>query len=147
MRALRFDLIFSYWIFIWFLIYKLKWIIYSPKFAILLGLIENLFMLIMMLLFGTRMESIIYFITINIFIKVIPLYYLRSNIICWKDIYFTIILFILFVFWLYINKESLIGNLKLISESLIYNKNNTPFFKFIKKFKNNWKNYYNPELI
>jgi hypothetical protein len=147
MRSLRFDLIFSYWIFIWFLIYKLKWIIYSPKFAILLGLIENLFMLIMMFLFETRMESILYFITINIFIKIIPLYYLRNDIIDWKDIYFTLFLFFLFVIWLYINKESLIGNLKLIYDSLIYNKNNTPFLGFIKKFKNNWKNYYNPELI
>jgi hypothetical protein len=147
MYALRFDLIFSYWIFIWFLIYKLKWIMYSPKFAIIFGLFENCFMLIMMFLFGTRMESIIYFIVINIFIKVIPLYYLRNDYICWKDIYFTIILFILFILWLHINRESLIGNLKLIHDSLIYNKFNTPLFALIKKFKNNWKKYNNPELI
>lgn len=147
MRSLRFDLIFSYWIFIWFLLYKLKWIIYSPKFAILFGLIENLCMLIMMFIFETKMQSILYFITINIFIKIIPLYYLRNNIIYWKDIYFTIFLFFLFVLWLYLNKESLIGNFKLIYESLIYNKNNTPFLGFINKFKNYWKNYYNPELI
>ena len=147
MRVLRLDLIFSYWIFIWFLIYKLKWIMYSPKFAIIFGLIENFFMLIMMFLFGTKMESIIYFIIINVFIKVIPLYYLRNEYIYWKDIYFTIILFILFILWLHINKESLIGNLKLIHDSLVYNRFNTPFFALIKNFKNNWKKYNNPELI
>ena len=147
MRVLRFDLIFSYWIFIWFLIYKLKWVMYSPKFAIIFGLIENLFMLIMMFLFGTKMESIIYFIIINIFIKVIPLYYLRNDYISWKDIYFTFVLFILFIIWLHINNKSLIGNLKLIHDSLVYNEFNTPFFALIKKFKNNWKKYNNPELI
>jgi hypothetical protein len=147
MRVLRFDLIFSYWIFIWFLIYKLKWVMYSPKFAIIFGLIENFFMLIMMFLFGTKMESIIYFIIINIFIKVIPLYYLRKDYIYWKDIYFTFVLFIIFIIWLHINNESLIGNLKLIHDSLVYNGFNTPFFALIKKFKNNWKKYNNPELI
>lgn len=147
MRTLRFDLIFSYWIFIWFLFYKLKWILFSPKFAIIVGLIENFVMLSLMILYGTKIESILYFITINIFIKVLPLYYLRNNYIYWKDIYFTIVLFIIFIFWLHINKESLIGNLKLIHNSLIYNRFNTPFFAFIQKFKTNWKNYKNPELL
>ena len=100
-----------------------------------------------MILYETRAESIFYFITINIFIKVLPLYYLRNNYIYWKDIYFTIVLFIIFIFWLHINKESLIGNLKLIHNSLIYNRFNTPFFAFIQKFKTNWKNYKNPELL
>jgi len=147
MSTLRFDLIFSYWIFIWFLIYQWKWIMYSPKFALLIGLIDNFLILIMMFLFETKMESILYFITINFFLKIIPLYYLKNNIIYWKDIYFTLILFLIFIIWLHVNKESLIGNLKLIYDSIIYNKFNTPFFAFIKKFKNNWKNYYNPELI
>jgi hypothetical protein len=147
MRALRFDLIFSYWIFIWVLIYLFKWTIYSPKFALIVGLIENCFMLILMFLYGTRIESIIYFIIINIFIKVVPLYYLRNYLIKWKDIYFTFILFIIFIVWLHLNKESLTGNLKLIYNSLINNKNKTPFLSFIQKFKINWKNYYNPELL
>ena len=147
MRTLRFDLIFSYWIFIWFLCYKFKWISFSPKFAIIVGLIENFLMFSLMILYKTRIESIIYFIIINIFIKVLPLYYLRNNYIYWKDIYFTIVLFIIFIFWLHINKESLIGNLKLIHNSLIYNRFNTPFFVFIQKFKTNWKNYKNPELL
>ena len=147
MRTLRFDLIFSYWIFIWILIFRLKWTIFSPKFAIIVGLIINSFMLIFMFLYGTIMESIVYFIIINIFIKVIPLYYLRNKSITWKDIYVTFILFIIYIIWLHFNKESLSGNLKLIYDSLINNKNNTPFLSLINKFKTNWKNYYNPELL
>jgi len=147
MVKLRLDMIFSYWIFLWFIIYKLKWILYSPKFAILVSLLENFVMLIMMFLYSSSRESIIYFIIINIFLKIVPLYYLRKNNITLKDIYFTIFLFILFIIWLHINKDSLIGNLKLIHNSLLYNKNNTPFFAFIKEFKQNWKNYINPEML
>lgn len=147
MRKLRFDLIFSYWIFIWVLIYRLNWTIYSPKFAVIIGIIENFFMLIMMFLYGTGIESIIYFIIINILIKAIPLYFLRNNSIYWKDIYFTILLFLIYIIWLYINNESLIGNLKLIYDSLINNRFNTPFLSLIKKLKTYWKNYKNPELL
>ena len=147
MSQLRFDLIFSYWIFIWFIIYKLNLITFSPKFALIIGLIENFIMLIMMLLYGTHIETIFYFIIINTFIKVIPLYYLRNTNINWNDIYFTIILFIIFIIWLHINNKNLIGNLKLIHDSFIYNKNDTPILSLIKKFKNNFKNYKNPEII
>jgi hypothetical protein len=147
MSKLRFDLIFSYWIFIWFIFYQLNLIKFSPKFALIIGLIENFIMLIMMLLYKTQIETIFYFVIINTFIKVIPLYYLRNNDINWNDIYFTIILFIIFIVWLYINKKTIIGNLKLIYDSLIYNKNDTPLLSLIKKFKNNFKNYKNPEFI
>ena len=95
----------------------------------------------MMLLYKTHLKTIFYFIIINTFIKIIPLYYLRDSHIYWNDIYFTIILFIIFIIWLHINKKSLKGNLKLIYDSLIYNKNNTPFLSLIKKIKNNFKNY------
>ena len=137
----------AYWIFFWFIIYQLNLIKFSPKFALIIGLIENFIMLIMMLLYGTRIQTIFYFIIINTFIKVIPLYYLKNSNIYWNDIYFTIILFIIFIIWLHINKKTLIGNLKLIHDSFIYNKNDTPLFSLIEKIKKNFKNYKNPELI
>jgi hypothetical protein len=31
---LRFDYVFSYWIFIWYLFYELKWTSYNPKLAL-----------------------------------------------------------------------------------------------------------------
>ena len=42
----RFDQIFSYWIFVWYLLYVLGVISYNPKFALIIGVITNLFVLL-----------------------------------------------------------------------------------------------------
>ena len=139
MAALRPDLVFSYWTYIWYLFYAFKLTKYSPKFPLILGLIDNIIMFILMLLYGTSRRTIIYFLIINTLIKVIPLYYLRNETIKMTDIYFTVCLFLVFIIWLYLNKQSLIGNLKLIYESLLYGKDNTPFMSFINKIKKNFK--------
>ena len=41
MVALRGDLVFSYWIYVWYLLYIFKLIKYSPKLPLILGLIDN----------------------------------------------------------------------------------------------------------
>jgi hypothetical protein len=139
MAALRADLVFSYWIYIWFVLYIFKFTEYSPKFPLILGIIDNLIMLIMMLLYGTSRRTIFYFIVINTLIKVVPLYYLRNEEIKLKDIYFTCGLFIVFVFWLHLNEQSLVGNIKLIHDSLLYGKDKTPFMAILKQIKSNYK--------
>jgi hypothetical protein len=139
MSALRTDLVFSYWIYFWFILYAFKITTYSPKFPLILGLIDNIIMLILMLVYGTSQRTIFYFIIINTLIKIVPLYYLRNQPIKMKDIWFTIILFIIFIFWLHINRQSLIGNLKLIHDSLLYGKDKTPFMAFLNKFKKNFQ--------
>ena len=134
------DLVFSYWIFIWYILYVFKFTSYSPKFSLIIGLLENIVMFIMMLTYGTSYKTIIYFIIINTLIKVIPLYYLRNNSIKMKDIYFSILLFIIFIIWLHINAQSLIGNTKTIHDSLLYGQNKTPLIGFINIIQNNFKN-------
>jgi len=131
-------LVFSYWVFAWFILYVCKIISFSPKFAIILGLIDNAIMLILMLIYTKNRYTILYFIIINSFIKIIPFYYLRNETIKFKDIYFTIALFCVFVIWLHINKQSLTGNLQLIYNSILYGHNKTPFIAFINKFQNNF---------
>jgi len=140
MEALRIDLVFSYWIFICYLLYIFKFISYSPKFPLIIGLVDNIVMFIMMLTYETSYKTIIYFVIINTFIKVIPLYYLRNNLIKMRDVYFTIILFTIFIIWLHINSQSLIGNTKTIYNSLLYGKNKTPFIDFMNIIQNNFKN-------
>ena len=139
MAALRADLVFSYWIYIWFILYELQIIDYSPKFPLILGVIYNVIMLIFMTLYGTSRRTIFYFIVINTLIKVLPLYYLREESIRMSDIYFTGGLFLLFVFWLHLNKQSLVGNIKLIHDSLLYGKDQTPFMALLNKIKQNYK--------
>lgn len=139
MAALRFDLVFSYWIFVWFLLYEAHLISFSPKFPILLGIVDNVIMLAFMLLYGTSGRTIFYFIFINTLIKLIPFYMLRNESIRFKDIGFTIFLFLIFILWLHINKQSLFGNIKLIHDSLLYGKNETPFMALLDKIKYNFK--------
>lgn len=140
MAALRVDLVFSYWIYFWYVLYTFNFIEYSPKFPLILGLIDNLIMLIMMLLYGTSKRTIFYFILINTLIKAVPLYYLRNEKIKMKDVFFTLLLFVIFIFWLHINSQSLIGNIRLIHDSLLYGKNKTPFMALLNNIKKNFKN-------
>lgn len=140
MASLRFDLVFSYWIYLWYILYAFKIIGYSPKFPLVLGLFDNIIIFIMMIMHGKSSETIFYFIALNTFIKVVPLYYLRNEKIRMKDIYFTICLFATFIIWLYINKQSLTGNAKLIYNSLLYGKNKTPFMALLQQIKSGINN-------
>ena len=140
MAALRVDLVFSYWIYLWYLLYEFKITNFSPKFPLILGLIDNVIMLILMLMYGTSKRTIFYFIIINTLIKIVPLYYLRNKTIQTKDIGFTIFLFAVFFIWLHLNKQSLFGNIKLIHDSLLYGQDKTPFMAFINNIKKNFKN-------
>jgi hypothetical protein len=139
MAALRADLVFSYWIYFWYILYAFKITNFSPKIPLLLGLIDNIIMLFLMLFYGTSKETVFYFILINTFIKVIPLYYLINQKILMRDIYFTTFLFIVFILWLHINKQSLFGNIKIVHDSLIYGQNKTPFMALLYKIKKNFK--------
>jgi hypothetical protein len=96
-------------------------------------------MFILMLLYGTSRRTIVYFLIINTLIKVVPLYYLRNEKIRLTDIYFTFGLFFIFILWLHLNKQSLFGNIKLVHDSLLYGKDETPFMAFINKLKKNFK--------
>ena len=133
MKSLRFDLVFSYWIFAWFILYLFNITTFSPNFAFILGLIENIFLLIMMIIRGTKRITIFYFLIINFLIKVLPIYYLRAETIRIKDVYMTTLLFVIFILWLDLNNISIIENIKVIYKSLIYGENKTPFMKFISR--------------
>jgi len=137
---LRFDLVFSYWIYIWYIVYAFKLISYNPKFALILGLLHNFIMLILMILYGTSKRTIFYFIIVNTLIKIIPIYYLQDVQIKIRDVYFTFGLFILFIIWLDMNKQNLVGNIKIIHDSLLYGKDNTPFMSVLNEIKKNYKN-------
>jgi hypothetical protein len=141
MAISRVDLVFSYWIYIWFLLYMFHFTTYNPKFALVIGVIDNIIMLILMIYYGSKSNTILFFIIINTFIKVLPIYYLKNEIIKMNDIYFTIGLFIVFSIWLHIHSQSLIGNVKLIHDSLLYGKNNTPLIHLFSKIEKNFKNF------
>lgn len=138
---MRFDLVFSYWIFAWYLLYILNFTKYSPKFAIMIGIIENIVLLIFMSLNGANRRTIGYFILVNTFIKLLPFYTLRHDTIRVKDIQATVILAIIYVGWIFTNNQSITGNYKLVYDSLTKNKDTMPFLALVSyvKQKTGWE--------
>ena len=130
---MRFDLIFSYWIFAWYLLYMAKIVSYKPKLVILLGIIDNTIMLLGMIFYGSNLRTILSFIFINVFIKLLPYYSLRRETIRSSDWKPTIILFLIYCVWLYFNQQSLTGNYKKVFDSLINNRDDTPAMQLLKK--------------
>lgn len=136
---LRIDLVFSYWIFAWYLLYIYRFPIfitnYSPKFAIGLGIIENIFTFLFMFYFGASRQTLFMFVIINTMIKLLPFYTLRNETIQLKDIYATILLFSIYAIWVYINGESVIEYQNKILNSLAQNRNETPLMYFIERIR------------
>jgi len=99
------DLIFSYWIFVWYLLYEFKIINNSPKLALIIGLISNTILLLLMIYYDNNIYNILLFCIVQLFIKIIPLWRLRNNNI--YDYKSLIILFIIYMIWLYINKTNI----------------------------------------
>jgi hypothetical protein len=141
MAALPPHMVFSYWTLLWFILYYFKLISFSPKFAITIGILENIVLFILMIIWGTSIRTIIWFAIINTLIKIMPFYYLRNESYNLKDIYFTFGLFFVFIIWLYINNQSLTGNAKLLYDSFIYGKDKTPFMALLNKIEHNFKIY------
>ncbi len=130
---MRFDLVFSYWIFAWYLLYMAKIVKYSPKLVIVLGIIENTALLIGMIMYGSNLHTISSFIVINTFIKLLPYYSLRYETIRTNDWKHAGFVFLLYCCWLYYNQEDLTGNYKKVFDSLIHNRHDTPMMQLLQK--------------
>ena len=139
--ALRFDLVFSYWLFFWYILYIYKFTQYNPKMLLKIGILENIIMLLMMLKFETKIETIFKFILINTFIKIIPYYTIINTTVHIKDLFASIIIFIIYIIWVYVNGYSIIKYHNKIFESLIHDKNETPLMFLLEKIRVYFKKY------
>jgi hypothetical protein len=99
------DLIFSYWIFAWYVLYEFKIINNSPKLALIVGLISNTTLLLIMIFYNNSIINILLFCLVQLFIKIIPLWRLRNNKI--YDLKSLVILFIIYMVWLFINNTNI----------------------------------------
>ena len=121
--VLRVDLIFSNWITVWFILYFIGWIKYSPKFAVTIGLLENTYL--MFILKTANIQTILSLMFV-ISIKFIMFYIVRNDTLRKIDIGFSLILFMIYIVWVHINNETIVGYYKKIEDSLNKNDNNTP---------------------
>lgn len=131
----RFDYVFSYWIFAWFLFYYFKLTTYSPLFILIIGVIDNI-----ILYFSFINKKEIYlrieFIIVNFLIKILPVYYLiiienKKNKLKLKDILASLIVFLMYILWLIVNNKIYIKNKKIH----IVLQRITPIYNIIKDIK------------
>mgnify|MGYP001330289768 CR=1 FL=1 len=95
------DLIFSYWIFAWFILYKLfKLPINSPKFVLILGVLYNSYLLWKMYVNNMDDYYLFSFFMTIVILKLIPLYYLRNENIQKKHIFTSLVVFGMFLIYI-----------------------------------------------
>lgn len=98
--VLSFVYVFSYWIFIWFLLYEFGWTKYNPFYFLCFALLVNFIILGMMIYFQNDPIVILFYVIVNLFIKVLPIYLLWETPFRWKDIQVGLILFGLYLLFL-----------------------------------------------
>ena len=106
MKIIRTDLLFSYWIFAWAILYFVNIVTIAPKFLIIIALLEVVYALYIAFTKKYSVYSSIRLIFMNFWIKVVPLYYLRDISITMEELYYSLILFIIYLIWLYFNNQT-----------------------------------------
>ena len=127
----RFDLLFSYWIFLWFLVYIIGWTTYNPTFIFIVGVFYSIVMVGIMFYFRTKILTILLFILSLFLFKIIPLLTIR-RVISTRDIVASFFLFLLYLGWICLNGLPLNYELN-ISIDVIRNKIDLPFTSLMKK--------------
>lgn len=125
------DLIFTYWIFTWFLLYYLVFPdLYNPKFALISGLIVNLVILCILIYNAVPLFYIIGFMIVILITKISPLYLIRKTKIRTSDIYFTVCLFLLYVLYFWIKENKNLKQMRSELRNFLSGKANSPIMKF-----------------
>lgn len=136
---ITFDKLFSYWVFTWFILYYISvhykifpFIIPSPKFALYIAIIENLFMLFNLFLLNSNSIEYIKYMFQMLITKGIPLYLLGNlSVKIPQDIYSFFIVFSIYLLYLQYNETNVISVYEETTKSIIEGKNQTPLYKFI----------------
>lgn len=131
--------IFSYWIFIWFLLYYFELIKYNPILILIIGYIITFFEFIYLIIKKISYYNGIKFFIINVIIKLIPIilifrmnkYKLEINI---RDIYVSVYLIITYLIIMIIfNKNPLDYYKRMITTYLEINNKNKEYKSIISK--------------
>ena len=117
---LRKDLLFSYWIFLWFLLFYYKILPYNPKIFIIIGLLYSCIDLILQFIYLHPLLGLFWYLIRTIIIKVIPLYLIWNVSVTVIDILFGIGLFIVYVLYTYICYGSIIKMIEVFKHRINY---------------------------
>ena len=119
MKIISTDLLFSYWIFVWAVLYLINIVTVAPKFLIIIALLEVVLALYVAFMQSFSTYLVVRLLFINFWIKIIPFYYIWKLPINIKELYYSFILFVLYLLWLDINNQTLYN----IYHTIIYTKN------------------------
>jgi hypothetical protein len=139
---IRFDYLFSYWIFAWFLIFYFvdanttsgKWIhkYLNPVFALYIGFLEELVTFVYLLVINPQMNYIVKMLAMMTLIKLFPLYLLRNYPIHWKnDIMVFLFFFGIYNLYLFFNDTNVYDVYKRTFISFKEGTNKTPLFSLM----------------
>lgn len=124
---IRPDLIFSYWIYAWYLLYLFKVVPFNPKFAILCGIAENLCILLAMLFYHTKKILVVLFLIMFFILKLFPLYTIwGAKINLKEDTKNTLILLFIYLIWIRLNRITLSDAMATTKNLILHNKNTMP---------------------
>ena len=130
---MRFDFTFSYWIFIWYVLYILRVTTYSPKIPLVLGVIHNIVLWLIMFYYKNDWIHIVTFFLINLCIKGIPLWTVRNDPYRWKDFYALVVYFIMYIIWLFVNDQLHTRGIEKGLQQIKDNVPSGPFMQFVDK--------------
>lgn len=131
---MRYDLVFSYWIFAWYLLYMGGATTYNPKIALIVGVIHNSIMLLTMIYYKNDWIHILSFCFINLCIKVIPLWTVRNDAYRWKDFYALVVYYMIHLVWLYVNNQLQLSGIDKGIEKIKNNLPAGPFMQLVDKY-------------
>jgi len=96
---MTYDLLFSYWLLIWFVLYYFKVIPYNPKWFFIIAMIYVFIVIIIMTYKQMDTLKIFVFLMIGIITKAIPFYLIRNDPTNLNDIIFGIVVFLIYYMW------------------------------------------------
>jgi hypothetical protein len=111
--------LFSDWIFIWYILYRLQLINNNPKIFIIFGIIENIISLIYLCKYTSNIKKY-YILIIHFIIKILMIISLSDTQIVFNDFIFGLILYIIYNIWLKIKYNKYITEFYI--EKLTHNK-------------------------
>ena len=139
MDKYRFDYVFTYWIFICYILYIYKRIPYNPLPVIYFGIAFLCVQLVFFLYTKVKISRIALFLFVNAFLKFIPLYTLIHTVYTWEDVKFYVGMFFVYVMWLVVNDVNIHDffmtylSPNLANTSGVRNKAYTPFNNMMKE--------------
>lgn len=132
------DILFSYWIFAWFLFYyflarRVRWL--NPRLALMLGTFENVAVLVILFWVSARAEIIALYLLMMICVKIWPLWLVwntphprwlatEAAVFC--------VFFAIYWFWLYIQDMNILDIYVRTFRAIVSGSNQTPFFRVVR---------------